>query len=56
MFKSLNYVPEKFEFSSETVPVFASLEGTKLTLSHPKSDGTGKKFDPRVYQLNGVNR
>lgn len=50
MFKSLNYVPEKFEFSSETVPVFASLEGTKLTLSHPKSDGTGKKFDPRAVE------
>ena len=50
MFKSSDYVPEKFEFSSETVPVFASLKGTKLTLSHPKNDGTGKKFDPRAVE------
>ena len=50
MFKSFGYVPDKFEFSSETVPVFASLKGTKLILSHPKSDGTGKKFDPRAIE------
>ena len=50
MFKSFDYVPDKFEFSSETVAVFAKLEGTKLTLSHPKVDGTGKKFDPRSIE------
>lgn len=50
MFKSFDYVPEKFEFSSETMPVFASLKGTKLTLSHPKREGTGKKFDPRSVE------
>ncbi|XP_068673944.1 testis-expressed protein 2-like [Montipora foliosa] len=50
MFKSLDYVPDKFDFSRETVPVFASLKGTELTLSHPKSDGTGKKFDPRSVE------
>lgn len=50
MFKSKDYVPDKFDFSSETVPVLASLKGTILTLSHPKSDGTGKKFDPRSVE------
>lgn len=50
MFKSFGYAPDKFEFSNETVPIFASLKGTKLTLSHPKNDGTGKKFDPRSVE------
>lgn len=47
MFKSFDYAQDKFDFSHETVPIFASLKGTKLTLSHPKVDSTGKKFDPR---------
>lgn len=47
MFKAFDYTPDKFDFSHETIPIFASLKGTKLTLSHPKVDSTGKKFDPR---------
>ena len=47
MFKSFDYVPDKFDFSHETVPIYASLKGTKLTLSYPDVDSTGKKFEPR---------
>ena len=50
MFKSFDYSPDKFDFSHETIPIFASLKGTKLTLSHPKVDSTGKKFDPRAVE------
>lgn len=50
MFKSSEYVPDKFDFSSEAAPVYASLKGTKLTLSHPKADSTGKRFDPRFVE------
>lgn len=47
MFKSFDYVPDKFDFSHETVPIYALLKGTKLTLSYPSVDSGGKKFDPR---------
>ena len=50
MFKSFDYVQDKFDFSGETVPIFASLNGTKLKLSHPRVDDTGKKFDPRSIE------
>ena len=51
MFKSLDYVPDKFDFSHETVPTYASLKGTKLTLSYPTVDSGGKKFDPRSVDV-----
>jgi len=47
MFKSFDYVADKFDFSHETVPIYASLKGTKLTLSYPNVDSAGKRFDPR---------
>lgn len=50
MFKSSEYVPDKFDFSSEATPVYAFLKGTKLTLSHPTADSTGKRFDPRSVE------
>ena len=50
MFKSFDYIPEKFEFSAETIPVFASLNGTNLKLSHPHVEDSGKKFDPRSIE------
>lgn len=50
MFKSFDYIPEKFEFSAETIPVFASLNGTNLKLSHPHVVDSGKKFDPRSIE------
>lgn len=50
MFKSFDYIPDKFEFSAETIPVFASLNGTNLKLSHPHVEDSGKKFDPRSIE------
>ena len=50
MFKSLDYVPDKFDFSHDTVPIYAALKGTKLTLSYPNVDSAGKKFDPRSIE------
>ena len=50
MFKSFDYVIDKFDFSHETVPIYASLKGTKLTLSYPKVDSAGKKLDPRSIE------
>ena len=50
MYKSYDYHPDKFDFNSETLPVFASLSGTNLILSHPKVDGSGKRFDPRSVE------
>ncbi|CAH3137223.1 unnamed protein product [Pocillopora meandrina] len=50
MFKSFDYIPDKFEFSAETIPVFASLNVTNLKLSHPHVEDSGKKFDPRSIE------
>ena len=52
MYKAYDYKPENFDFNSETTPIFASLKGTKLTLSHPNTRRDAKRFDPRTVEDN----